>query len=179
MEALVILAILYAWFSVIRKAVQGQRARNQGNARRVSPAGVGPARVRQAQKPEQARKTVQQPAPRSAGSGEGMSRGYVPMQTHMAELVQEEEALRRHQAERAYTGSLGGSSQEGASSQEGEDTCDPSLSHAAPSAYGANGVYADAIGAEPMPAWDGRSLLRGVIMSEILTRPAQRKWGRS
>jgi len=29
-----------------------------------------------------------------------------------------------------------------------------------------------------MLSWDSRSIVQGVVMNEILTRPGQRKWGR-
>ncbi|HIU19471.1 MAG TPA: hypothetical protein IAC48_05370 [Candidatus Limiplasma stercoravium] len=63
-------------------------------------------------------------------------------------------------------------------SMEGRDTCDPSLGHAkvrpaaTPTAYDAP-EYAG-----PRLEMNAQTILQGVVMSEILTRPAQRKWGR-
>ena len=167
MEGLIIIAVLYAWFSVIRKAAQ--KTKNQSNARRGSPAGARPAA-------KQTRQNAAQPQKPPKPSGEGMSRGYQPMQTHMEELRQQEQANRHPQSAPVYAGSLGGGSLEGAPSREGEDACDPSLGHGAPSASAADGVYAEAIDGGAL-GWSGRALVQGVVMSEILKRPAERKWG--
>lgn len=61
-------------------------------------------------------------------------------------------------------------------SDEGEDLCDPSLGHERESAADPQSVYAGEIGREPLLDTSPRGLMQGVIMSEILTRPAQRKY---
>lgn len=70
-----------------------------------------------------------------------------------------------------YGGSLG------ATSTEGRDTCDPSLGHErrqpvepAADAY--------ALDEGPVPELDAQTLIQGIVMSEILKRPYERKWGR-
>jgi len=62
-------------------------------------------------------------------------------------------------------------------STEGEDACDPSLSHGESSlspvgeslfgAHGGNGSM-----------WNASEVVRGVVMSEILTRPSVSRWNR-
>lgn len=60
-------------------------------------------------------------------------------------------------------------------STEGEDLCDPSLGHEK-KMTDPQSVYAGEIGREPLLDTSPRGLLQGVIMSEILTRPTQRKY---
>ncbi len=99
-------------------------------------------------------------------------------------------------AQPAYTGSLG------AASTEGQDTCDPTLGHdrtrAAAKESGQESRYSAArekaektIRCRPvpveneictqepvtMPQLDAQALIQGVVMSEILKRPNERKWG--
>lgn len=74
----------------------------------------------------------------------------------------------------SYTGSLG------VSSTEGMDLCDSTLNH--------DRIIVEEPEAEFLNEYEGSALLpfpftadavmQGVIMSEVLTRPAQRKWGR-
>lgn len=61
-------------------------------------------------------------------------------------------------------------------SDEGEDLCDPSLGHERETIIDPQSVYAGEIGKEPLLDLSSRGLMQGVIMSEILTRPAQRKY---
>ena len=61
-------------------------------------------------------------------------------------------------------------------SSEGEDLCDPALGHEREvKPMDAQSVYANAISSEPLLDPTPRALLQGVIMSEILTRPADRR----
>ena len=60
-------------------------------------------------------------------------------------------------------------------SDEGEDLCDPSLGHEREIALDPQSVYAGEIGREPLLDTSPRGIMQGVIMSEILNRPAQRK----
>ncbi|MEA5016644.1 MAG: hypothetical protein VB099_18990 [Candidatus Limiplasma sp.] len=65
-------------------------------------------------------------------------------------------------------------------SREGMDTCDPSLGHGRAFAWGAEAETvsaSSAAGRLPL-SFTPDSLMQGVIMSEILARPSQRKWGR-
>lgn len=73
----------------------------------------------------------------------------------------------------AYEGSLGGGS------TEGEDICDPELGHDRDyrRAPAPESVYANQIGTETMIDLRPQALLQGVVMSEILSRPGERKWG--
>lgn len=63
-----------------------------------------------------------------------------------------------------------------ADSAEGEDLCDPSLGHEREISADPQSVYAGEIGREPLVDTSPRGLIQGVIMSEILTRPAHRKY---
>ncbi len=67
----------------------------------------------------------------------------------------------------------------GVDSTEGMDICDPSLEHSRSAAASSPviGLASSSSTASDF-AMDKGSLLQGVIMSEILTRPQQRKWGR-
>ena len=92
----------------------------------------------------------------------------------------------------AHSGSL-----EGAST-EGRDTCDPTLGHdrrtaarrdeprAVPAERRENSPHrrapaadgdAYALDEDIMPQLDAQALIQGVVMSEILKRPNERKWG--
>ena len=91
-----------------------------------------------------------------------------------------------------YTGSLG------SVSTEGRDTCDPTLGHdrrtaarrdeprAVPAERRENSPHRRAPAADGdayaldegiMPQLDAQVLIQGVVMSEILKRPNERKWG--
>ena len=60
-------------------------------------------------------------------------------------------------------------------STEGECICDPELEHERETPVDPQSVYANAIGAkEPVLDFSAKGILQGVIMSEVLTRPAQR-----
>ena len=67
-----------------------------------------------------------------------------------------------------YTGSLG------IDTDEGRDTCDPELEHDRSERIDPHSVYADEIGAEPLLDLSPKGLYQGMVMSEILTRPADR-----
>lgn len=71
----------------------------------------------------------------------------------------------------AYQGSLGGGS------TEGEDICDPTLGHDKKANDDLESIYSQEIGAEPLLDFGAHAILQGVVMSEILARPNQRKWG--
>lgn len=59
-------------------------------------------------------------------------------------------------------------------STEGEDLCDPTLAHERSTPVSPESVYAGEIGREPVLDFSPRGLYQGIVMSEILTRPAQR-----
>lgn len=65
-------------------------------------------------------------------------------------------------------------------STEGADLCDPSLAHsrAQRSLDGTANIYDEQITSTPLIDLRAHAILQGVIMSEILQRPAQRKWGK-
>ena len=61
-----------------------------------------------------------------------------------------------------------------AESTEGVDLCDPELEHDRVITPNPHSVYADEIGAEYKLDLSPNGLWQGVVMSEILTRPAER-----
>lgn len=68
-------------------------------------------------------------------------------------------------------GSLDYASTEGQPSDEGEDICDPALGHERVTPVEPDSVYAQEIGGG-LPPITPQSLVQGVVMSEILNRPA-------
>ena len=68
----------------------------------------------------------------------------------------------------------------GVESHEGKDTCDPTLGHDRPEEImEPESVYAGEIGREqPLLDFSSRGVLQGVVMSEVLARPAQRLYRR-
>ncbi len=72
----------------------------------------------------------------------------------------------------AAEGSFRGSMQ--TESTEGECICEPELEHGRKAEPESESVYASEIGREPLVDFSSRGILQGVVMSEILTRPAQR-----
>lgn len=172
MEGLVVIAVLYVWFSIIRKMVQGQKAQKQAqSAPRQAKAA---AARRPASQPQRARRAEPRPVMQPRTSPE-----YQPMQAHMLDLLREEEQLSRRQVPQAYAGSLGGASTEGRASAEGEDACDPALGHGVAAASSSlDAIYAENPGPASAYDWNRQNLVQAVVMSEILTRPSQRKWGR-
>ena len=59
-------------------------------------------------------------------------------------------------------------------STEGECICDPELEHEREKEPSPTSVYAGEIGKDPLVDFSARGVLQGFVMSEILTRPAQR-----
>ena len=174
MDGIILLLILYGIFRAFTNAAKKQQAASgakhkggrAGKAADAAKAQAGSAANSPAR--PQARPQPTRPAPSPASVfdtpreplGEGMS-SYRPMVSTLTEMP----------ASR-MTGSLG------ASSMEGRDTCDPSLGHDRPRAEGAASVYAREVDGAPLIAASPNAVLRGIVMSEVLTRPAQRKWGR-
>lgn len=60
-------------------------------------------------------------------------------------------------------------------STEGEDLCDPALEHDRPERTDPHSVYANEIGVQHRLDFSPEGLWQGVVMSEILTRPADRQ----
>ena len=71
-------------------------------------------------------------------------------------------------AEEPFRGSMS------ADSTEGECICEPELEHVRETKPEPASVYAGEIGREPLVDFSSRGLMQGIVMSEILTRPAQR-----
>ncbi len=60
-------------------------------------------------------------------------------------------------------------------SDEGKDLCDPSLEHDRPERADPESVYAGEIGTKSVLYLSPAGLYQGIVMSEILARPAQRR----
>lgn len=100
-------------------------------------------------------KPVDQPAPKmeQQAFGEGES-GFEAIQTKVAEVH--------------ASGSLQ------AQSTEGECICDPELEHVREETIESSSIYVEEIGREPFVDFSAKGVLQGVVMSEILKRPAHR-----
>lgn len=173
MESLLVLLILF-W---IMKAVVRKNKRADGNGRSEAakrphtetPSAAAYRAKRAARMQEELQRRQQkraaeavcaQPEPKQITMAEAMGEGfsaYRPVERRMS----------RPFGHADYEGSLGGGS------SEGIDTCDPSLEHGRRQPA-ADSVYADEIGGEPLIDISPRAVMHGIVMSEILTRPAQR-----
>lgn len=177
LDGILLLLILFWLFKSLIKRIktagQENKKRPEGAVSSTRPANESERRARaqravrmqeELKRREEARKLKKEKLsvsrqPVDAPSGEGMS-AYVP-----SERVP-------MYARPAYAGSLGGDS------TEGEDICDPELGHdrERPRRPAPESVYANEIGKESMIDLRPQALLQGVVMSEILTRPSERKW---
>lgn len=177
MDAILLLLLLFWLFKSLTKRIKetGQNAQKQpSQAKRAAaqPADEGARRERaqravrmqeelkrreEARQLERARLSAQQAA--SAPLGEGMSAYAAPERMPMS-------------ARPAYEGSLGGGS------MEGEDTCDPGLEHDRPNRSEPGSVYENEIGSVPLIDFQPQAILQGVVMSEVLSRPGERRWHR-
>ncbi|MDD3335585.1 MAG: hypothetical protein PHI98_08700 [Eubacteriales bacterium] len=149
---IVIIVLVYAFSAVFKKygAPTKQQAAGKQTSHKTATA--------------RSSKPTSRPQPTST---EGMSREYKPMQTHMQQLIAEQEKERNT----TYVGSLGGTS------TEGVDLCDPTLGHAP------NRLFSEAelaqVPSEEAEPFDRQAVINGVIMSEILKRPYGRQWRRT
>ena len=75
-----------------------------------------------------------------------------------------------HSAEGEYRGSME------APATEGIDFCDPSLEHVRMESVEPESVYAGEIGRQPALDLSPRGIYQGIVMSEILARPASRRY---
>lgn len=168
-----------------KKAGEAGRKRTAARVDRETPA---PAQPAPAEQPPAARPTFMMPPlqPRPEGSGSLGSASTEGRDTCDPTLGHD----RRKAA--PYTGSLG------SVSAEGRDTCDPTLGYdrrtaarrdeprAVPAERRENSPHRRAPAADEdayaldegiMPQLDAQALIQGVVMSEILKRPNERKWG--
>lgn len=192
MDSILALILIFWIVSAFSKALKpkkkaGEAGRKRADARvdRENPA---PAQPAPAEQPPAAQPTFMMPPlqPRSAHSGslEGAS-------TEGRDTCDPTLGHDRRKAA-PYTGSLG------SVSTEGRDTCDPTLGHdrrtaarrdeprAVPAERRENSPHRRAPAADGdayaldegiMPQLDAQALIQGVVMSEILKRPNERKWG--
>ena len=62
-----------------------------------------------------------------------------------------------------------------ADTSEGEDACDLSLGHESLENLEPQSIYASQIGMESPLDFSPKALYQGIVMSEILTRPSERR----
>lgn len=192
MDSILALIIIFWIVSAFSKALKPKKkageAGRKRTAARVDRETPAPAQPAPAEQPPAARPTFMMPPlqPRPEGSGSLGSASTEGRDTCDPTLGHD----RRKAA--PYTGSLG------SVSAEGRDTCDPTLGHdrrtaarrdeprAVPAERRENSPHRRAPAADEdayaldegiMPQLDAQALIQGVVMSEILKRPNERKWG--
>lgn len=169
---IVIIVIAFVLNSAAKKKL------NAGTTNRTR-SGDQPADAAQSKKPSAQR--VTKAAHGHAGSAhthtkpttmqpsEGMAQTYEPLHAQVGQRIQSRmESMEGH-------GSAQGSL--GVDSSEGLDLCDADLGHIRELEFSWNEpVYATDTGV--VPELDAQAMARAVVMSEILKRPSERKWGR-
>lgn len=192
MDSILALIIIFWIVSAFSKALKPKKkageAGRKRTAARVDRETPAPAQPAPAEQPPAARPTFMMPPlqPRPEGLGSLGSASTEGRDTCDPTLGHD----RRKAA--PYTGSLG------SVSAEGRDTCDPTLGHdrrtaarrdeprAVPAERRENSPHRRAPAADEdayaldegiMPQLDAQALIQGVVMSEILKRPNERKWG--
>lgn len=166
------LFVILAVFWVITKAAKGTKTAQNAQAQHKAPNGQkSTQQKRAAQSTAHTRHARPQARPAQVSGSHGE---YTPMTSTegLSSYKPIEHRLDTSGRHVEMTGSLGGES------TEGIDTCDPSLEHQRDGEPRAH----DALYTADQPTatglrFDAGTLLGGVIMSEILTRPSQRKWG--
>ena len=192
MDSILALILIFWIVSAFSKALKPKKKAGEAGrkraAARVDRENPAPAQPAPAEQPPAAQPTFMMPPlqPRPEGSGSLGSASTEGRDTCDPTLGHD----RRKAA--PYTGSLG------SVSTEGRDTCDPTLGHdrrmaarrdeprAVPAERRENSPHRRAPAADGdayaldegiMPQLDAQALIQGVVMSEILKRPNERKWG--
>ena len=192
MDSILALILIFWIVSAFSKALKPKKKAGEAGrkraAARVDRENPAPAQPAPAEQPPAAQPTFMMPPlqPRPEGSGSLGSASTEGRDTCDPTLGHD----RRKAA--PYTGSLG------SVSTEGRDTCDPTLGHdrrtaarrdeprAVPAERRENSPHRRAPAADGdayaldegiMPQLDAQALVQGVVMSEILKRPNERKWG--
>lgn len=172
MDLIIGLLVLYWVFKAVVKKAQPEKNHAQRHGDAFTDGERQPSKPAATPRPEHRKAPMARPV-----FAEGASMQYEPMQSHIQHRLTEQPDMSEYVGgmsvgKNDYTGSLGGGS------TEGQDICDPSLGHDDGILVAdENDVYAPA--AESSNAqWSGKAILQGVVMSEILTRPSERKWGK-
>ena len=192
MDSILALILIFWIVSAFSKALKPKKKAGEAGrkraAARVDRENPAPAQPAPAEQPPAAQPTFMMPPlqPRPEGSGSLGSASTEGRDTCDPTLGHD----RRKAA--PYTGSLG------SVSTEGRDTCDPTLGHdrrtaarrdeprAVPAERRENSPHRRAPAADGdayaldegiMSQLDAQALIQGVVMSEILKRPNERKWG--
>ena len=192
MDSILALILIFWIVSAFSKALKPKKKAGEAGrkraAARVDRENPAPAQPAPAEQPPAAQPTFMMPPlqPRPEGSGSLGSASTEGRDTCDPTLGHD----RRKAA--PYTGSLG------SVSTEGRDTCDPTLGHdrrtaarrdeprAVPAERRENSPHRRAPAADGdayaldeglVPQLDAQALIQGVVMSEILKRPNERKWG--
>lgn len=172
MEGFILLVVIYFLFQAIvkrtKQAVQNS-AENPATAAAQKPRAVKPTKPKQVQS-----KSTPQTPPRSMMTVSEWEKAYQPIQP----------SLKMDTWQTAYTGSLGGTSQEGTVSREGMLSQEGAVSlegetdreyrqMTAAGAYNGEQTADGAIPVLPME-WDAGVLMQAVVAHEILEKPTQR-----
>ena len=198
MDSILALIIVFWIVSAFSKALNSKKKARQAGKKRVTTWTSGPAKKPSAAPAEPP------PAPAPAAEPNFMMPPLEPRPAQTGSLGSTStegkdtcDPTLGHDRRRtaAYAGSLG------AASNEGKDTCDPALGHDRRSAQARGDEPRIAPGerresqpqarrhtAAPMedayapdeglvPELDAQALVQGIVMSEILKRPNERKWG--
>lgn len=162
MDTILILLLLYGLFKKLNKGAAAKKGRtlkkNKETLERV-------LQSMQTYKEPKRQETQKQPIRVNEVKPEPIGEG----QSYMA-FTQDEHGCVSEQEE--YMGSLH------ADTSEGEDACDLSLGHERTENIEPQSVYAEQIGMESPFDFSPKALYQGVVMSEILTRPSERRRSR-
>ncbi len=161
MEVLILILVIYGLAQVAARKAKLQQSKTSGAAK---PQAAAHTKQHAPKQPHQPQRQTAAPTPR----GEpvvAQPRQYQTLQPRVTDTERITD----------YGGSLGVVSAEGTGSGEGEDFCDPALEHGRDAAlYGDPGT--DRTDIEALPEeWNADTLVRAVIMNEILSRPRQRR----
>ena len=151
MEGLLILALIGWAFSKMN-----QKAKKQMKKQAASSVIVGNAAERRAKRMEQLRAEAEK------------RRTQIPQEKPIRYAEGEGVFQPTFLSEKPFCGSMQ------VESTEGECICDPELEHEREAKPEPESVYAGEIGREPLVDFSARGLMQGIVMSEILARPAQR-----
>lgn len=172
MEGLILLIALYFLFQAI---VKRTRQAVQSDAGNPGTAAAPKARTGKTTPPKQTQQKSMSAAPiRSMMSAPVWEQSYQPIQP----------SLKMDTWQTAYTGSLGGTSQEGTLSREGMQSQEgvASLEGETEQEYrqmtAASAHYGEQVADSAVPvlptAWDASALVQAVVSHEILAKPTQR-----
>ena len=154
MDTILILLLLYVLYKKFNKAATQKVNGSRQDTEAMKRAKKAKQKRTEFEKPQTLQVHFDDVNPPTLGEG----------QSHMA-FTQDAHGCVSQREE--YMGSLN------ADTSEGEDTCDQSLGHEGVLNHDSQSVYAAQIGTESPLDFSPKALYQGIVMSEILTRPAQ------